>query len=93
MLANVFSQLSGGEPRPPETKFYDPRVALPYGPRNAIELFKRELAQCARSLLAPAAFEFMGMVDRCPESFYDLLPSIPDATDSESSSVGSSHPS
>jgi hypothetical protein len=47
-----------------ETKFWDPSKSLPYGLRNATELFERELAQHACPSLAPS--EFVGMVDGTP---------------------------
>jgi hypothetical protein len=46
-LTNTFCQVSGGEPMSLDTEFWDPSKSLPYGLRNAAELFKRELAQHA----------------------------------------------
>ena len=42
--------------------------------------------------MMPNLSEFMGMVERDPESIYDLLPSTPRETNSESYSEGSFHP-
>lgn len=78
---------------PPKAEFWDPYIKLPYSLRNTAELFEGELAWCARTLPAPSTSELIGMMDRIPESFYDLLPSTSSEADSRSSSTRSSHPS
>jgi hypothetical protein len=42
VLANAFTQLSWVRPMPPEAKFWDPYIALPFGMRDAATLFEQE---------------------------------------------------
>jgi hypothetical protein len=57
--------------------------------RDAITLFERELARCNGHTTTPGSSGFMGMMEREVKSFYDLLPTTPGNTDSESDSEGS----
>jgi hypothetical protein len=59
--------------------------------RDAIALFERELARHASRTTMSEAFGFVGMMERDPESLYDLLLATPENTDSESNSEGSCH--
>jgi hypothetical protein len=47
-LANILSQLSGDDPMPPKSDFYDPSIPLPIGLRNAATLFKLEIEERMR---------------------------------------------
>jgi hypothetical protein len=60
--------------------------------RDATTIFERKLAKRSRFSSVPALPGFVGMEEWDPEYIYDLLPSTPGDTDSESSSVGSCHP-
>lgn len=77
---------------PPEAEFWDPRITLPSGIRDATMLFERELARRSCCSTMPNLSRFMGMVEQHPEFICILLPSTLGNTDSESSSDGSCHP-
>jgi hypothetical protein len=92
VLANAFAQLFGSGPLPLEAKFWNLSIALPSKMRNAIALFKRELTRRnGRSTMLEFS-GFVGMMERDPESIYDLLLVTPENTDSEFDSEGSYHP-
>lgn len=54
-------------------------------------LFELEMARCNCHSTTPSLSGFVGMMEQDPESIYDLLPSTPGDSDSESRSEGSSH--
>jgi hypothetical protein len=77
---------------PPEAEFWNPSTPLPFEMREAIALFKRELARRSGCTATPDSPGFMEMMERDPESLYDLLLATPKNTDSESDSEGSCPP-
>jgi hypothetical protein len=60
--------------------------------RDAIALFERELARCNGRTMASNSPRFMGMMERDPESLYDLLLATPKNMDSRSDYEGSYPP-
>jgi hypothetical protein len=91
MLANAFAQLSRGGPLLPEAKFWNPSTPLPSKMRDVIALFEQELARRNSRTMTLDSPRFMGMMERDPESLYDLLLATPKNTDSESDFEGSCH--
>jgi hypothetical protein len=75
---------------PPEAKIWNPSTALPSEMRDAITLFERELARRNGHTMTCSS-RFVGMMERHPESIYDLLLMTPRNTDSESNSKRSYH--
>jgi hypothetical protein len=59
--------------------------------RDAVTLFEQELARHNGHSATPSPFEFVGMMERDPESIYDLLLTTPRNTDSKSDFEGSCH--
>ena len=57
-----------------------------------IALFERELARHTGCTMTPKSSGFVGMMERDPESVYDLLLATLEDTDYESDSEGSCHP-
>jgi hypothetical protein len=60
--------------------------------RDAIALFERELARRNGRITTLDSPRLVGMMERDPESLYDLLLVTPENTDSESDSDGSCPP-
>ena len=60
--------------------------------RDAITVFERQLARRNGHTMMPASSRFVGMMERDPESVYDLLLATLEDTDYESDSEGSCHP-
>jgi hypothetical protein len=60
--------------------------------RDAIKHFERELAKCNGPATTPSPSGFVGMMERDPESIYDLLSMTLGNMDSKSDSEGSCHP-
>ena len=60
--------------------------------RDTIALFERELARRNGHTMMPESSEFVGMMERDPESVYDLPLVTPGNTNSESDSEGTYHP-
>ena len=54
-------------------------------------LFEQELARRNCHTTTPGSSRFVGMMERDPESIYELLLATPENTDSESDSEGSCH--
>ena len=77
---------------PLEAKFWDPYTMLPSGMKDAIALFEQELARRNNPTMTPSPSRFVGMMERHPESVYDILSMTLGNTDSESDSKGSCHP-
>ena len=92
VLANAFTQLSRGRPSPPEAEFWNPSTPLPFEMRIVIAIFERELARCNGRTMTSSSPGFMGMMERDPESLYDLLLATPEGMDFESKFEGSYPP-
>ena len=60
--------------------------------RDVIVLFERERARRSGRTTTPDSPGLMGMMERDPESLYDLLLVTPESTDFESDSKGSCPP-
>ena len=59
--------------------------------RDAIALFERELSRHTRCAMMPKSFGFVGMMEKNPNSLYDLLLATPKNMDSKSDFEGSYH--
>ena len=59
--------------------------------KDAIALFEQEHARHTGRMMTLESSRFVGMMERDPESLYDLLWATPENTDSESDSEGSCH--
>lgn len=89
-VACTLSQVSSGEPMPPEAKFWDPCIMVSYGLRNAAKLFELKLARHSRALPS------RGNGGPCPRVFLQPLvvdPKLMSSKSSEFGSVGTSRPS
>ena len=65
---------------------------LPSSMRDAIALFERELARRNGLTMTLSPSGFVGMMERDPESVYDLLSTTLENMDSMSNFEGSYHP-
>jgi hypothetical protein len=89
VFVNAFAQLLGSSLLPPEAEFWNPNTMLPSKMRDEITLFERELDRCNGHMMTLVSSRFVGMMERDPESIYDLLSMTPKDIDFESDSEGS----
>ncbi|RLM84893.1 hypothetical protein C2845_PM04G09490 [Panicum miliaceum] len=90
-LANVTTQLSGGEPLSPEISARGVPTRFPFGLRKAVGDAHRLAAMFFGS--TPTNGEFVGMADYILESFHDLLAGESEVISDSGSTGGSHHPS
>jgi hypothetical protein len=89
VFVNAFAQLLESGLLPLEAEFWNPSTMLPFEMRDEITLFEQELDKCNGHTMTPVSSRFLGMMERDPESIYDLLSMTPEDTNFESNSEGS----